>query len=671
MNLKIKLWLKKIFNKILPKRARNAILRLFGRDYEISSIFLNNLDFKNLEKQAPKGDFIVSLTTFPARINIVKFTLYSMLAQSLRPKKIILALSKEEFSGVEIPREILELEKFGVEILWGEENFRSYNKLIFARARFKNEVIVTIDDDIFYPKDLLKSLWQAHLSDKSSIWAHRARVISMNGREIGGFASWKLIKKNDKYLQNKPSFRHFLEGVGGVLYPPNSLHCDAFKPEIFTKLAPKADDVWFWAMAVLNGTKIAVVENNAMSNGNAMTISPYGEALWLNNLMGENDKQLKAILARYNGILQQLSENRILQFGKFYPPDIGGIESVMGDITESLNKKGVVCDVLCSNSKFKNECQRIPCGAQITRTASFGKLASTSISPQMIVALKKIIKHYDIIHLHLPDPMACVALLFTNLNNKKLVIHWHSDIIKQKRLLKLFLPIQNRVLKMSDKIIATSQKYIEESSQLAQFRHKCVSIPIGIQKIESKNAPNPFPTNKKIIFSLGRFRENKGFKYLIESAIYLNDEYAICIGGGGNEGLRNEFLDLIKKNNLENKVFLLGNISRENVWNYYQHCHIFVLPSLQESYGIVLVEALSFGVPLICTKLKPSGADFINKDGISGKVVLARDSAGIAEAILEIDKNYNFYAKNAKARFQSHFELDLMIEKIMNLYSAL
>lgn len=308
LKLRIKLFLKVVFHLIIPnKNLKNKLLRFFGRDYELNQDELNSIiavDLSNL--QYKKENFIVSLTTFPARMHTIKYTLYSIFMQNVQPKKVILSLSSEEFIDKVLPNEILEFQKYGLEILWSDKNLRQYNKIIPVLEKYSGEVIITLDDDIFYPQGLLKGLFEAHLRDKDIIWTQRARMINYNDRKISSFSTWKLIKKNDVKNQEKPAFNLFLEGVGGVLYPPNSLYKDVNNPLKFMHLSPKADDLWLWAMAILNGSKIAIVKNNLMANGNAMTISPNNTSLWLNNLISGNDEQLQSIINHYPKILEIL-----------------------------------------------------------------------------------------------------------------------------------------------------------------------------------------------------------------------------------------------------------------------------------------------------------------------------------------------------------------------------
>lgn len=316
IKLKIKLLLKSIFNLCIQNKVlKNKILRILGRDYELSPKELAEIKLKadvfNCNSKLKRGNFIVSLTTFPARIHTIKYTLYSIFNQSLLPKKIVLSLNIKEFEGISIEREIIDLEKYGLEILWSNEDIRQYNKIIPTLRQYRDEVIITLDDDIYYPKDLLKGLYEAYEFDNSNIYAQRGRIISLDGQGVSSFSNWALVKKNDYKMQNNPSSRIFLEGVGGVLYPPYSLYSDVDNASLFMNIAPKADDVWLWGMAVLGGRKICIVKNNLMSNGNAMTISPYEQSLWFENLISGNDIQMQNLLVKYPQILQILREEKL------------------------------------------------------------------------------------------------------------------------------------------------------------------------------------------------------------------------------------------------------------------------------------------------------------------------------------------------------------------------
>ena len=408
---------------------------------------------------------------------------------------------------------------------------------------------------------------------------------------------------------------------------------------------------------------------------------------------------------------------RILQLGKFFPPDLGGIESVMFDIVRGLNERKITCDVLCANSKAQYKEEIFDCdlrksntnqsksseihadlpkdshkiyaksstdsstdsnidSPKIMRCASFGRFASTAIAPQMIFKLRKIIANYDIIHIHLPDPTANLALFLANHKGKKVIIHWHSDIVRQKFLLKLYAPLQKWLLNRADFIIATTQKYADFSPTLKPFTHKIVAIPIGIDSLlDSANQRDlresiELRRAKKTIFALGRLVKYKGFEFLVESMRYLPD-FKLFIAGNGVEcaNLKAQ----IKHLGLENRVFLLGKIDEREKMAHLNNDSIFVLPSISraEAFGVVQLEAMSCKMPVIATNIKGSGVSFVNADNESGLNIPPRDSRAIAEAVNRITSDYERFSEGAYQRYLAHFTRDKMIDKIIDLYDRI
>lgn len=367
---------------------------------------------------------------------------------------------------------------------------------------------------------------------------------------------------------------------------------------------------------------------------------------------------------------------RVLQLGKFYPPHVGGIESVMLDIVEGLNESNITCDILCSNKKFKYV-EEINNKNKIYRTKTYGILFSTSITPQMIKKLKEILNQYDIVHIHLPDPMANLALLLANPKKQKIIVHWHSNIVKQKILLQFYKPLQTWLLKKADIIICTSEKYAKESPFLQKYRNKCEIVPlcVNVSKFvinDKKIAQlqNEYK-NKKIIFSLGRMVSYKGFEYLAKAAKYLDESYQIIIGGDGP--LKKGLEDYIKNNNLNEQVKLVGRISDNDLASYYQLADIFCLPSISEAeaFGIVQIEAMQFKVPVVTSKIRGSGIDWVNKNNYSGINVDKKNPKSIAEAIKKIclsKEIYDGFSERAHLRYLERFTKDKMNNSIQTIY---
>lgn len=362
---------------------------------------------------------------------------------------------------------------------------------------------------------------------------------------------------------------------------------------------------------------------------------------------------------------------KILQLNKAYFPVIGGVEKVVQDIAESLRT-----DVLCCNDRFETEIITDN-GHTLYKAATFTRLFSTPISFRFITLLFRLRRNYDIVHIHHPDPMSALALFLVR-PQAKVVLHWHSDIVRQKLLLKLYAPLQSWLLKRADRIIATTPAYIDASASLQPFREKCVAIPIGIaQKEADSNTVQRLHrqfAGKKIVFSLGRFVYYKGFEYLIKAAHHLDDSYVILIGGNGP--LKEELETYVHTHNLSEKVIFPGKISEEEVGGYFAACDLFCLSSVErtEAFGIVQLEAMSFGKPVVATRINGSGVSWVNQHGESGLNVPVKDPKALADAIQTICRDSDIYAKfshNAHQRFLTHFLLTDMVLKVKKVYRQL
>lgn len=369
---------------------------------------------------------------------------------------------------------------------------------------------------------------------------------------------------------------------------------------------------------------------------------------------------------------------KILQFGRFYPPDMGGTQQVMFEISEGMTQNGHQCDVLCSNTKAVYEESSFD-NYTVYRTPSYGILLSTSISPQLIYKLWKIHKNYDVIHVQAPDPLSFLALFLVR-PTAKVVIHWQSDIVRQKKTLKYFIPLQNWVLSFADKIICTTDKYANNSSCLENFKEKTEVISLGISNEflisnkENVKEIHKIYQNKKIIFGLGRLVSYKGFEYLVESAKYLDDDFVILIAGTGIE--QNNLLNIIDNNNLHNKVKLLGYISAEEKNDYLEACFLFCLPSITkaEAFGVVIAEAMCFSKPVVSTNMQDSGVSWVNEDNETGLQVDTKSPQQLADAFNTLANNKDLYqtmCKNALIRYNNFFTREKMIQSLSKLFKSL
>ena len=221
--------------------------------YEYNFQEINDIGI-NTESRNPR--IIVSLTTFPARINTVYKTVTTLLQQTVKPDILVLWLAEEQFPNKQLPENLVNLEKYGLTIKWCKD-IRSFKKLIPSLKEYPNDIIITADDDIFYPNNFVESLYNQYLKYPKFISANRAFLVKKKKENFYIMKSRSYIY-DDTYL---PHFTNeFMTGYG-TLFPPNSLDKDVFRDDIFMKIIPTNDDVWFWAMALKKGTKVSVNPN--------------------------------------------------------------------------------------------------------------------------------------------------------------------------------------------------------------------------------------------------------------------------------------------------------------------------------------------------------------------------------------------------------------------------
>ena len=247
------------------------------------------------------GDYevIVSLTTFGDRIHNVHLTIESIMQGTIRPNKIVLWLAEDEFRGKTLPRTLMLQQKRGLEIEYCKD-VKSYNKLIPSLKMFPDDIIVTIDDDVLYEYDILEKLVNAHIENPNKICACRMHRIILKQGKPTNYMKWDLCISD-----NECSVLNFPTGVGGILYPPHCFNNEVFNRDVFMELCPKADDIWFYAMALINGTK-SIWVRNSKPNGYYFSLPITSDSLSLQNTISNdgndcgNDKQLNALIKKYN-----------------------------------------------------------------------------------------------------------------------------------------------------------------------------------------------------------------------------------------------------------------------------------------------------------------------------------------------------------------------------------
>jgi glycosyltransferase involved in cell wall biosynthesis len=358
---------------------------------------------------------------------------------------------------------------------------------------------------------------------------------------------------------------------------------------------------------------------------------------------------------------------RVAQIGKYYPPHIGGMEThlqvLCGELRRSLDVKVVV-----ANDGPRCE-EAVVDGVNVTRVGTPFRVAAAPICPGLARQIRK--AQPDLIHIHLPNPWAVLACLAADLR-APLVVTYHSDIVKQKLLGRLFEPCLRRMLDRCAAVIATSRAYVESSPNLTNYRDKCRIVPHGISvarfrrydqvaaaRIRERYGP-------RIVISVGRLVYYKGLEHLIRAMRAVEGKLLIVGEGPLHSSLERE----ARASGVKDRVVFLGDVP--DVVPYYHAADLFVLASVarSEAFGIVQLEAMTCGKPVINTQLA-SGVPFVSVDGATGLTVAPANQEELAAAInslLDDPARRALYGQAAQRRVRQEFTVAKMAERTLQLY---
>jgi rhamnosyl/mannosyltransferase len=359
-----------------------------------------------------------------------------------------------------------------------------------------------------------------------------------------------------------------------------------------------------------------------------------------------------------------------------YSPIIGGIEKIVQDIAEGLNSRADMSVLVCREKGAAIE--DLYNSVRVTRAKSLGVFNSLPVSFDFFRRFRKMSRDADIIQLHVPFPLVDIALTFIK-PKAKIVLWWHSDIIRQRRLLKLLKPFIEHTLKRADLIIAASEGNISSSAFLPKYRAKCALIPFGLdfpQYLES--AETRFLTEKlseqhscKLLF-VGRLVYYKGIDVLIRAMETVSGAELFVVGNGA---LETELKAEVAANGLSGKVHFLNSLPREQLLQAFRDCDIFVFPSVanSEAFGLVQLEAMYYGKPVINTNL-PTGVPYVSVDGETGITVepgSAEELSGAISLLVDDKELRETYGRNAAKRVREEFSLTDMLDKLYARYEEI
>lgn len=358
---------------------------------------------------------------------------------------------------------------------------------------------------------------------------------------------------------------------------------------------------------------------------------------------------------------------RVLHIGKYYPPYRGGMESHLESLSNELNRL-VDLEVIVANTSWRTA-NEIVDGIKVTRVGKLFDLQSAPICPDLVRKIRA--AKSDIIHIHWPNPSAVLAYLASG-HRGRLVITYHSDVVRQRTLAAAFTPLLRAVLKRAAAIIVSSPNYIDGSYVLPEFRDRCRVIPFGVsgdyfdqfdpqvvKRIRAQYGP-------RIVLGVGRMVYYKGFEHLVRAMSEV-DGHLLLIGRGP---LREPLTKLAEEIGVTENVTFLSEVN--DIRPYYQAADVFALSSVMrsEAFGIVQLEAMACGKPIVNTQLD-SGVTFVSPHGVSGLTVPPADAVALGASINELLDQPDWRAQlgaGARARVAQNFTIEKMVHSTFELY---
>ncbi|MFH0729732.1 MAG: glycosyltransferase [Pseudomonadota bacterium] len=382
---------------------------------------------------------------------------------------------------------------------------------------------------------------------------------------------------------------------------------------------------------------------------------------------------------------------RVLHIGKYFPPVAGGIESFLSDLLQGLEREGVHTAALVhDDGRFKKSPGEVHGVGSIYRAPSHGNLLYAPVSPGFPVVLASVLRTFnpDLLHLHLPNTSAFWVLISRHARRIPWVIHWHADVVPSKidtrmaLAYKLYQPFERALLRRARSVIVTSRPYLETSLPLRAYRSKTHVIPLGLNAGRyGRVDPQALdwagrlwgPKRQLRVLTIGRLTYYKGHEILLEAAHRTSGIKVVIVGEGDR---RRKLEETIVRLDLGNKVQLTGFLAESKLNALLASCDCFCLPSMErtEAFGMVLLEAMCFGKPVIASHVSGSGVSWVVRHGKTGFLIPSGDVASLSAALTVMANSSHLRAEMgdaAESRFKLNFRIEGVARRISRLYRKL
>jgi len=362
---------------------------------------------------------------------------------------------------------------------------------------------------------------------------------------------------------------------------------------------------------------------------------------------------------------------RVLQLGKYYPPERGGIEQVVATLCEgsagALESHALVC------SRGRSTTLELRNGVSVRRVGSMTTVGAVTIAPALPFWLAR--TPADVVMLHEPNPMALVAYALAR-PRAPLVVWFHSEVIRPRWQYRLFYePLLRLVCRRASRIVVSSPQLLEAAA-LEPYRDKCRVVPLGIPVERYRLTPDVGcevgrrrqETRRPVVLFVGRLVGYKGVDVLLRAFQGLDAELVVVGDGPQREALETQACAL----GIEARVRFVGETSDDELLVWYHASDLLALPSItrQETFGMVQLEAMLCGRPVVSTDVG-TGVAWVNQHGRTGLVVPPGDVAALHTALARLAGDAGLRARlgaQARARALEMFTAERMCQSTVALY---
>ena len=366
---------------------------------------------------------------------------------------------------------------------------------------------------------------------------------------------------------------------------------------------------------------------------------------------------------------------RVLHFYKtYFPESVGGVEQVIRQMCVGTGRLGVRNEVLTLTRQKERRDVEFE-GHKVRLLPLDFEISSTGFSVAAFRELARMAQDADVVHYHFPWPFMDLAHFVSRIKKPSLVTY-HSDIVRQKQLLRLYQPLKHRFLQSVDTIVATSPNYMASSAVLDRYRDKTRVITYGLDKtiylVPDQARMDTWRTQigERFFLFVGVLRYYKGLHILLDAV--ANTDYPVVIVGAGP--IENELKAHAERLGLTHVLFV-GALDEADKVALLTLCYALVFPShlRSEAFGISLLEGAMYGKPMISSEIG-TGTTYINIDAETGLVVPPSDPQAFGEAMRKLWDNpalAQAMGKRAEARYWELFTAEQMAKSYTALYHEL